>query len=140
MRLVLDTNVIVAAMRSPLGASAAILRSARRGQVVIVGSVALAIEYEAVCNRPEHKAAAGLTSGDVSLLLDVVIAMMEPIETHFMWRPQLRDPGDEFVLDLAVNGRVDAIVTFNGRDFEAAPAQFGISVLTPAQTLMRMKS
>jgi PIN domain len=51
--------------------------------------------------------------------------VVEPVETHFMWRPQLRDPADELVLEAAVNGQAGAIVTFNRRDFGTAPARFG---------------
>ena len=54
-----------------------------------------------------------------------------PVETHFMWRPQLRDPADELVLEAAINGQAAALVTFNRRDFGAAPARFGIDLLTP---------
>ncbi len=104
-------------MRSPSGASAAILRAARRAEVVLVANVALAIEYQAICLRPEHVRAADLTVEGVGVFLDAVIAMIEPVETHFVWRPQLRDPEDEFVLEAAVNGGATAIITFNGRDF-----------------------
>ncbi|WP_336511752.1 PIN domain-containing protein [Candidatus Accumulibacter phosphatis] len=83
MRLVLDTNVIVAAMRSPTGASAALLMAARRGEVTLVANVALALEYEATCCRPEHGIAAGLSPAQVSIFLDAVIAMVAPVETHF---------------------------------------------------------
>ncbi len=135
----MDTNVVVAAMRSPSGASAEILRAARRAEVVLLANVALALEYEAVCRRPEHRLAAGLEAREVDVFLDAVIAMMEPVETHFMWRPQLRDPADEFVLDAAVNGRAAAIVTFNRRDFGRAPARFGFEALNPAETIWRIR-
>jgi len=104
MRAVLDTDVIVAAMRSPDGASAAILREARQGKVTPLVSVPLALEYEAICSRVEHRLAAGLSESEVQIFLDAVVAMAEPVETHFLWRPQLRDPGDEMVLEAAVNG------------------------------------
>ena len=58
--------------------------------------------------------------------------MAEPVKTHFLWRPQLRDPGDEMVLEAAVNGRADALVTFNLRDFGSAPSRFGVELLLPA--------
>ena len=99
MKFVLDTNVIVAAMRSPTGASAALLKAARRNQIVIVANVALALEYEATCSRAEHILASGLSAAQVGIFLDAVIAMAEPVETHFLWRPQLRDPADELVLE-----------------------------------------
>jgi putative PIN family toxin of toxin-antitoxin system len=136
---VLDTNVIVAAMRSPTGASAALLRGTRRTEVTLLANVALALEYEAACQMAEHRLAAGLDMDEVNIFIDAVLAMVEPVETHFMWRPQLRDPADEFVLEAAVNGRAEAIVTFNRRDFGAAPGAFGIDVLTPAEALRRIK-
>lgn len=140
MRLVLDTGVIVAAMRSPRGASAALLKLARRDEITPVANVALALEYEAVCLRPEHALAAGLRPAEVIVFIDAVIALMEPVESHYLWRPLLRDPGDELVLDAAVNGRAAAIVTFNQRDFGSHPLQFGIGVLTPAVALRRIKA
>lgn len=137
MRCVLDTNVIVAAMRSPTGASSGLLMAARRSQLLANG--ALALEYEATCQLAEHRSAAGLDLNDVGIFIDAVLAMVEPVETHFMWRPQLRDPADELVLEAAVNGRAEALVTFNRRDFGAVPARFGIDVLTPAEALRRVK-
>jgi putative PIN family toxin of toxin-antitoxin system len=139
VRLVLDTDVVVAAMRSPSGASAAILRAARRSQLTILLGVALAMEYEAVCCRAEHRLAAGLSDREAGIFVDAVIAMAEPVETHFMWRPQLRDPNDEMVLEAAVNGRADALVTFNKRDFGTAPSRFGVAVLLPRETIRRIR-
>lgn len=135
----LDTSVVVAAMRSPTGASAALLMRARRGKVTLLANVALALEYEAVCRRIEHALAAGLTTDEVELFVDAVVAMVEPVESYFLWRPLLRDPTDEMVLEAAVNGRAAAIVTFNHRDFGGAPLEFGIEVLTPAIALRRIK-
>jgi putative PIN family toxin of toxin-antitoxin system len=136
--LVLDTNVVLAAMRSPTGASAAVLRLARAGRVRMLANVALAVEYEAICRAPEHGLAAGLSPAEVEVFIDAVVALAEPIETHFMWRPQLRDPADEFVLEAAVNGRAGAIVTFNLRDFGTAPSQFGVQVLGPVDIVRRI--
>lgn len=65
--------------------------------------------------------------------------MATPVETHFLWRPYLRNPNDELVLEAAVNGQAAAIVTFNQRDFGAIPLQFGVEVLSPVTTLMRIK-
>jgi putative PIN family toxin of toxin-antitoxin system len=137
---VLDTNVVIAAMRSPVGASAELLRMARRSEVTLLANVALALEYEATCKLAEHCLAAGLDVHEVGVFVDGVLAMAEPVETHFMWRPQLRDPADELVLEAAVNGQAAAIVTFNRRDFGAAPARFGINVLTPAEAIRRIRT
>jgi predicted nucleic acid-binding protein len=137
---VLDTNVIVAAMRSPTGASAGLLTAARRSEVTLLANVALALEYEATCQLAEHRLAAGFDLDDVGISIVAVLAMAEPVETHFMWRPQLRDPADELVLEAAANGRAVALVTFNRRDFGAVPARFGIDVLTPAEAIRRIRT
>jgi putative PIN family toxin of toxin-antitoxin system len=134
---VLDTGVIVAALRSPSGASAALLRRVRAGEVVAVAGVALALEYEAVCRRPEHQIASGLTRREVNVFVDAVIAMMEPVKSHYLWRPQLRDPNDEMVLDAAINGHASILATFNVKDFLPA-RRFGIEVLRPQDALRRL--
>ncbi len=127
-------------MRSPAGASAALLKAARHSTLAMLASVALALEYEAICRLPEHRLAAGLDVNEVDVFIDAVLAMVEPVEVHFLWRPQLHDPADELVLEAAVNGRADAIVTFNRRDFGTAPVRFGIEVLTPAEALRRIRA
>src|SRR5713226_5475739 len=139
MKVVLDTDVIVAAMRSPGGASAEILRKARQDRVTLLVSVPLAMEYEAICSEAEHRLAAGLSERKVGIFLDAVVAMAEPVKTHFLWRPQLRDAGDEMVLEAAVNGRADLLVTFNVRDFGTAPARFGIELLLPREAIRKVK-
>ncbi len=133
----MDTDVVVAAMRSPGGASAEILRLIRGGRAVAVAGVALALEYESVCRRSEHQLASGLTTGEIATFVDAVIAMAEPVRTHFLWRPQLRDPNDEMVFEAAINGRAEILVTFNTRDYAEA-ARFGIDVLLPRDTLRRI--
>ena len=138
MRIVLDTDAIVAAMRSPTGASATIIRKARQGKVALLLSVPLAMEYEAVCVRPEHQLAAGLSEQEVCLFVDAVIAIAEPVKIHYLWRPQLRDPSDEMVLETAVNGRANLLITFNVRDYGTAPARFGIEVMTPREAVERI--
>jgi putative PIN family toxin of toxin-antitoxin system len=139
VKLVLDTDVLVAAMRSPRGASARLPRAARTHQITLLVNVPLAIEYEAVCQKAEHLLEAGLDAAEVRVFLDAVIAMAQPVETHFLWRPQLRDPCDEMVLEAAVNGGVDTLVTFNPRDFRDAPSRFGIELLLPRQARARIR-
>ena len=126
-------------MRSPSGASAALLLEALDGRLTICANVALMLEYEAVCSRSDHRAASGLTKKEVGIFLDAIAAMAKPVETHFLWRPQLHDPGDEMVLEAAVNGHAQAIVTFNARDFGNAPSRFGVEVLLPREALTRLK-
>lgn len=126
-------------MRSPAGASAALLTAARHSALTMLCSVALALEYEATCRLAEHREAAGLSLEETEIFIDAILAMVEPVEPHFLWRPQLRDPADEFVPETAINGRAEAIVTFNRRDFGAVPARFGIEVLTPGAALRRIR-
>ncbi len=126
-------------MRSPAGASAAILKAARQQQVTLLLSVPLAIEYESVCPRAEHREAAGLTKRGADIFVTAVIALAEPVEAHFLWSPQLRDAADEMVLETAINGRADAGVTFSKRDFAPASEQFGVDVLLPREMIVRMK-
>jgi putative PIN family toxin of toxin-antitoxin system len=137
MRLVLDTSVLVAAIRSPRGASAEILRRVFRAELTMLASVPLYAEYEAVATRPDHLARAGATVEEVETLLDALAARLEPVEIRFLWRPQLKDADDEMVLETAVNARAAAIVTFNRRDFEPAARRFGIAVLAPGEALHR---
>ena len=140
VRLLLDTDVIVAAMRSPRGGSAELLRRIDDGKATMLLSVALALEYEAKCALPEHRLAAALTQQEMDTFLTGLIAMAQPVYSRFRWRPQLRDPGDELVLEAAVNGQASAIVTFNERDLRNARLQFGIDVIRPGDALRRIQS
>jgi predicted nucleic acid-binding protein len=130
MILALDTDVLVAAVRSRLGASRAWLRAILRGEATLLLSVPLALQYEAVLMRPEHLAAAGANPTQVVSLLDALCAVSRPVEIPFLWRPMLRDPDDEMVLEVAVNGRADRLLTFNERDFTGA-ATLGVTVERP---------
>lgn len=139
MRWVLDTDVVVAALRSPKGASAALLKQIDQGLVTLLLSIPLALEYEAICHLAEHRLASGLSQQEVEVFLSTLIGFAEPVDIYFLWRPQLRDPGDEMVLETAVNGQADSIVSFNRRDFGLAPKSFGIEVLLPREALMRTR-
>ena len=140
MRLIVDTDVVVAAMRSPSGASAALLALLLQKQRPMLLSVAMALEYEAICMLAEHRLAANASENDVRNLLDTIIDVIVPVEVHYQWRPQLTDAGDEMVLEAAVNGRANAIVTFNYRDYKDIPTRFGIEVLSPKEALRRIRT
>lgn len=130
MRVTLDTDVLVAALRSRSGASRAWLRGILRKKVTLLLSVPLALQYEAVITGPEHLAATGASIADVNMLLDALCAVCVPVEIPFLWRPALRDPDDEMVLEVAANGRADWLLTFNERDFAGAE-RLGVRVQRP---------
>jgi putative PIN family toxin of toxin-antitoxin system len=120
MRVVLDTDVVVAGLRSRLGASRAWLRAVRRGEVGLLLSVPLMLQYEAVLLRPENLAATRLDARQMRQVLDLFCAIGQPVEVSFLWRPMLRDPDDEMVLEAAMNGQADRLLTFNRKDFAGA--------------------
>ena len=95
-------------------------------------------EYESVLKRTENLKAFGLTSEEVDRFLDGMSLLVTPVTPFFLWRPQLRDPADEHVLEAAVNGRADVIVTFNVRHFQATARKFGIAALRPGEALQRL--
>ena len=137
--MILDTDVIVAAIRSSSGASAEIVRRVFQGRLTIELSVALVLEYEAVSTRSEHLQAGELTELEALTVVDALAALAQPIEIHFRWRPQLRDADDEMVLEAAINANDRTIITFNTRDFRPAADRFGVKLATPAQFLESLK-
>jgi predicted nucleic acid-binding protein len=108
-------------------------------KVTLLASLPLAMEYEAICTLSEHRKAAGLTLEEVRIFLDGVLAVAEPVEIYFLWRPQLHDPNDEMVLEAAINGQAEAIVTFNRSDYGTVPERFGIKMLSPAEAIRSIR-
>jgi putative PIN family toxin of toxin-antitoxin system len=135
--IVIDTDVIVASIRSRTGGSVELVRQILQGERVIALSVAMVLEYEAVATRTEHLIAGGISAGDALRVIEALVSLAVPIESHFRWRPQLHDPDDEMILETAVNGQAEAIITFNKRDFKPAAERFGIDLLLPSEILRR---
>jgi putative PIN family toxin of toxin-antitoxin system len=130
---VLDTNVIVAGLRFRNGASFALLSRLAEGTDLRPQlSVPLVLEYEATLLA--HVDELTVSASDIGELLDFICLIGEHHEIHYLWRPMLRDPKDEMVLELAVGSGCKKIVTFNVRDFKGAE-QFGVSVETPGRFL-----
>ncbi len=134
-KVVLDTNVLVAALRSRKGASFRLLSLLGKGLYTPCISVPLVFEYEDVLKR-EAKGIP-LTGEDIDDFLDYVCSASERRPVFFLWRPALKDPRDDFLLELAVESGSQYIVTFNVRDFEGCE-RFGIEVVTPRELLQRL--
>ena len=96
------------------------------------------IEYESVLKRPKTLRSAGISADDADVILDQLAASMAHVEVYYLWRPVLRNAEDDMVLETAVNGRVEVIVTFNIGDFGTMPGRLGIEVLRPGALLRRL--
>jgi len=134
--IVLDTNVLVAAVRSNRGASFRLLSLLGTGKFTTCISVPLLLEYEDALLT--HVERSPLEVSDVGVLLDYVCAISRHVEIYFLWRPFVKDPKDDMVLEVAVTGGCDAIITFNDRDFAEVGDRFGIEIATPVEFLKRI--
>jgi len=134
-RVVIDTNVIVSGLRSSRGASHRILRLIGQADFEIALSVPLVIEYEDAIKRDGE--ASGLSAEDVDRLIEYWCSVAHLQEIHFLWRPLLRDPKDDHVLELAVEAGCTSIVTHNIRDFGETDA-FGVEAIRPGEFLRRI--
>ena len=131
-QVVLDTNVIVTALRSRLGASYKLLSLLGSDKFEINLSVSVVLEYEGAAKR--LLAETPLTEQQIDDVIDYLCAVGHPREVHFLWRPFLKDPKDDMVLELAVTAGCDYIVTYNQNDFEGTE-QFGVKTITPRDFL-----
>lgn len=130
--IVIDTNVIIAALRSKKGASFKLLSLLGTKKFEIHDSVALVLEYEDVIQR--QQAEVGLSQDEVSIFIDSLCSMAHHHKIYFVWRPSLSDVNDELILDLAVSARCEYIVTYNISDFKGSE-KFGIRAITPKEFL-----
>jgi putative PIN family toxin of toxin-antitoxin system len=136
---VLDTGALVAALRSRVGASWQLVDGTLARRLTLLLSVPLALEYEAVLIREEHRNLHGLSVQEVIELVNALVRVSESVEIRFLWRPLLSDPADDMLLETAVNGRADGLVTFNEADFSAAARSFAFEVLRPSEALRRLR-
>ena len=130
---------MVAAIRSDRGASRLLLNAALDERYETLVSVPLMIEYEAVLTRDEHLEASGLSVQDVQTILDAVATVAEPVRLAYLWRGILSDAQDDMVLETAINGRADALITLNVRHFAPATATFNIRILSPSEALGELR-
>jgi putative PIN family toxin of toxin-antitoxin system len=130
--IVIDTNVVIAALRSKRGASFKLLSMMGTKKFSSHDSVAIVLEYEDVLQR--HRGELGLSQEDVSDLIDSLCALAKHHEIYYLWRPSLPDANDELILELAVSTQCEYIVTHNLGDFKGAE-KFGIKIVTPGAFL-----
>jgi predicted nucleic acid-binding protein len=136
-QIVLDTNVLVAGLRSNRGASFRVLQLVGTGRFEINLSVPLVLEYEDVLMRSRHSI--GLSTADVGDFLDFLCRTGRHHEVFYLWRPLLPDPKDEMLLEVAVKAGCRHIVTFNQRDFRGAEA-FGVAAVRPHAFLATLRT
>ena len=130
--IVIDTNVIIAGLRSRNGSAFRLLELVGSGQFNIHLSVPLVLEYEEVLLRQLTNLT--INASDIQNFIDFHCAVASHHQIFFLWRPYLHDPKDDMVLELAVKAECDSVVTYNTRDFEGIE-RFGISAITPAEFL-----
>lgn len=141
MRYLLDTNILVAAFRSSIGASSALLQRALHGELPLVVHPKLVYEYSEVLCRPETLEASGRTVNEVEVFLAQLVTKATEIDVRYLWRPNLRDEGDNFVLEIAVAAWPCTIVTHNMSDFQRAELRFPhIVLVTPGQLMKSLQS
>ena len=138
MQIVLDTNVLVAGLRSSQGASSWVLtRLGQDDRFQINISVPLLLEYEEVLKRADT--CPTLTLEDVDDVLDWICSVANSREIHFLWRPILSDPTDDMLLELAIRSRAGRIVTHNVRHFVGEVERFGIRAITPKEFMKELR-
>ncbi|WP_224784961.1 putative toxin-antitoxin system toxin component, PIN family [Marinihelvus fidelis] len=135
-RVVIDTNVLVAALISPDGASREVLRRCIQGAIKLLMGNTLFLEYEDVISRPGITRQCPVDRAVIEQLIATMMSVSEWVSVYFLWRPNLRDESDNHVLELAAAGNADYIVTHNLKDFQSSQLNFpSIRVVTPAQLL-----
>jgi len=130
--IVIDTNIFVSGLRSKQGMSYQLLSYLGTDLFRTVVTVPLILEYEKLLTDPKTKIS--LTAGDIDSFLNYLCKISDCRKVHFLWRPFLRDAGDDMVLEAAVSGRCKHIITFNKKDFRGSE-QFGVVAMTPAEFL-----
>lgn len=134
MRVVLDTNILFAAAGSATGASNLVLRYVAAGRLVPMATTAVFLEYADVLSRPLTAVQTKRTTDELMTFLDDIASQCVPVKVWWSFRPGVRDPKDEAVMEAAFNGMAECIVTHNVRDFVGAE-RFGVKIVTPGELL-----
>jgi putative PIN family toxin of toxin-antitoxin system len=140
VRLVIDTDVMVAAFLSTTGASRQLLLDALDGRFLLLLSTPLLLEYESMLRRTEHMARARATAAEVTEILDALAGLSVPVVFNYNWRPTGAHKDDELVVETAINGQAQAVATFNLKDMRNAARMFGFDAERPGVVLRRIRS
>ena len=133
-RVVLDTNVFIAALISAAGANREVLRTCLRGNAQPIFGEALFHEYEDVMSRPLLAASCPLTAKEQQSLFEALLSVSDWVRIYFLWRPNLPDEGDNHLIELALAGNATVIITNNLRDLRRGELTFpGLQILSPAE-------
>ena len=133
--IVIDTCVLISALRSRNGASFKLLSLIDSNKFTFSLSVPLVLEYEAVAKRMSRNL--GLSHSDIENIIDYLCSVGDHRKVHFLWRPNLKDPSDDFVLELAVEAECSYIVTHNIKDFKDIK-KFKLKAVTPQELLRKL--
>jgi putative PIN family toxin of toxin-antitoxin system len=140
LRVVLDTDVIVAGFISPSGASRQLLLRALDQNFALMLSTPLLLEYESVLTRPRNLEQAKATLAEVTEILDALAGICTPVLFDYRWRPSGAHADDELVLETAINGQAEMIATFNLKHMQSAATRFGVQAQLPGPLLRRLSS
>jgi putative PIN family toxin of toxin-antitoxin system len=140
VKIVLDTSVLISALRSRQGAAAQVVKLILDGELEVLLDYKLICEYRDVALRPRNLEAYGVTESEVRDIIDDLEARAIPVWVAFQHRPLSPDQDDDMVLDVAINGQAEVIATNNRRHFEEAARQFGIRVSSPRELLIELRS
>ena len=133
MKIILDTNILFTALRSSRGASFKLVSLIPSKLFDLSVSVPLVVEYEDVLKRSKNLEY--LNECDVDEFIDFIVSMSEHKKIHYLWRPFLKDPCDDMLVELAVASNADAIVTYNKKDFKNVAERFGVKIIDAKELL-----
>jgi putative PIN family toxin of toxin-antitoxin system len=134
--IIMDTNVLLSGLRSQKGQSNKLLQKLYLDEVKIAISVPLVLEYESVLKRELNRSV--FTEEDIDVIINYICMVGIPIKIFYLWRPFLKDPYDDHVLEVAIAANCDYIVTYNKKDFKEAQ-HFGIKAVTPYEYLVELE-
>lgn len=135
-RVVIDTNIFVSALLNPNGAPREVLRLALKGEITPIFGASLFSEYEDVLARQDLFAQSPLDEVERAYLFNGILSLSEWVRIYYLWRPNLTDEGDNHIVELAVAGGAEAVITANLRDFASSELSFpGLKFLNAASFL-----